>query len=152
AAGERILACVGSDASSTDVVRQAKRMADSLKAPWTALHVETGRELNLSDTERDRIAEAMRLSERLGAETVTLAGQDAADTIAEYARANNVTQIVIVQPPRAWWLELFYGSLAQQLIRKSAGAGVNVLGRNREASEAREFSVKTGEARAYLGS
>src|SRR6516225_6383004 len=42
AAGERILACIGSDASGTDVVRHAKRMADSLKAPWAAVHVETG--------------------------------------------------------------------------------------------------------------
>jgi two-component system sensor histidine kinase KdpD len=89
AAGERILACIGSDASGTDVVRHAKRMADSLKAPWTAVHVETGRDLNLSDAERDRIAEAMRLAQRLGAETVTLPGQDPAETIAEYARANH---------------------------------------------------------------
>ena len=152
AAGERILACVGSDATGTDVVRQAKRMADSLKAPWTAVHVETGRDLNLGEAERDRIAEAMRLAERLGAETVTLPGQDVADTIAEYARANNVTHIIIVQPPRAWWRELFYGSLAQQLIRKSGGAGVHVLGRNREASRPRAFAVPTSEARAYLGS
>ena len=141
AAGERILACIGGDASSTDVVRHAKRMADSLKAPWTAVHVETGRNLNLSDAERDRIAEAMRLAQRLGAETVTLPGQDVADTIAEYARANNFTHIIIVQPPRAWWRELFYGSLAQQLIRKAGGASVHVLGRSGEAAEQRERTL-----------
>ncbi len=152
AAGERILACIGGDASSTDVVRHAKRMADSLRAPWTAVHVETGRNLNISDAERDRIAEAMRLAQRLGAETVTLPGQDVADTIAEYARANNVTHIIIVQPPRAWWKELFYGSLAQQLIRKAGGAGVHVLGRSGEASEQRERTLPTGDARAYFGS
>jgi two-component system, OmpR family, sensor histidine kinase KdpD len=152
AAGERILACIGGDASSTDVVRQAKRMADSLRAPWTAVHVETGRNLNISDAERDRIAEAMRLAQRLGAETVTLPGQDVADTIAEYARANNVTHIIIVQPPRAWWKELFYGSLAQQLIRKAGGAGVHVLWRSGEAAEQRERTLPAGDARTYLGS
>ena len=152
AAGERILACIGGDASSTDVVRHAKRMADSLKAPWTAVHVETGRDLAIGDAERDRIAEAMRLAERLGAETVTLPGQDVADTIAEYARANNFTHIIIVQPPRAWWRELFYGSLAQQLIRKAGGAGVHVLGRGGEAAEQRERTLPAGEPRAYLGS
>src|SRR5581483_6320174 len=130
AAGERILACIGEDASSTEVVRHAKRLADSLKAPWTAVHVETGRDLNFGDAERDRIAEAMRLAERLGAETVTLPGQDIADTLAEYARANNVTHIIIVQPPRSWWLELFRGSLVRQLIRKAGGAAVHVLGRS----------------------
>ncbi|HME22029.1 MAG TPA: sensor histidine kinase KdpD [Acetobacteraceae bacterium] len=152
AAGERILACIGGDTSSTDVVRHAKRMADGLKAPWTAVHVETGRDLAISDAERDRIAEAMRLAQRLGAEAVTLPGQDAADTIAEYARANNVTHIIIVQPPRAWWKELFYGSLAQQLIRKAGGAGVHVLGRSGEAAEQRERTLPAGEASAYLGS
>ncbi len=146
AAGERILACIGDDASSTDVVRHAKRMADSLKAPWTAVHVETGRDLAMSDAARDRIAEAMRLAQRLGAETVTLPGQDVADTIAEYAGSNNFTHIIIVQPPRAWWLEMVYGSLAQQLIRKAGGAGVHVLGRSGEALTPRERTLPAGEA------
>ncbi len=152
AAGERIVACIGGDVSSTDVVRNAKRMADSLRAPWTAVHVETGRDLNLSDVERDRIAEAMRLAERLGAETVTLPGEDVADTLAEYARANNVTHIIIVQPPRSWWAELFRGSLARQLIRKASGVSVHVLGRSGEAPEERERALPAGEARSYLGS
>jgi len=152
AAGERILACIGSEASNTEVVRHAKRMADSLKAPWTAVHVETGRDLDLSDVERDRIAEAMRLAERLGAETVTLPGQDVADTIAEYARASNVTHIIIVQPPRSWWLELLRGSLARQLIRKAGGASVHVLGRSGEATEPRERTLPSGNAGAYVGS
>ncbi len=152
AAGERILACVGGDIAATEVVRNAKRMADSLKAPWTALHVETGQDLNLSDADRDRIAEAMRLAQRLGAETVTLPGQDVADTIAEYARANNVTHILIVQPPRSWWRELFSGSLAQQLIRKAGGAGVHVLGRSGEPAEQRRRTLITGKAGAFAGS
>jgi two-component system sensor histidine kinase KdpD len=119
AAGERVLACVGGDPSSIDVVRHAKRMADMLKAPWTAVHVETGRNLNMSEAKRDRIAEALRLAQRLGAEIVTLPSQDVADTIAEYARANNFTQIIILQPRRSRWLELLYGTIAQALIRKA---------------------------------
>ncbi|HLJ05839.1 MAG TPA: sensor histidine kinase KdpD, partial [Acetobacteraceae bacterium] len=158
AAGERVLACIGSDPSSTDVVRLAKRMADSLRAPWTAIHIETGRNLNLSDAQRDRIAEAMRLAERLAAETVTLPGQDVAGTIADYARANNFTHIIIVQPPRSIWRELLQGSLAQQLIRQAGGASVHVVGRAREASELsdqpilREAVRHAGDARAFLGS
>jgi two-component system sensor histidine kinase KdpD len=158
AAGERVLACVGGDSSSTDVVRHAKRMADSLKAPWTAVHVETGRNLNLSDAERDRISEVLRLAQRLGADTVTLPGQEVADTIAEYARTNNFTHIIIVQPPRSFWLDLLHGSLAQALIRKAGGASVHVLGRTREATGRpeprvlRETAPKGSDARAYFGS
>ena len=42
AAGERVLVCVSGDPGSAAVVRHARRMADRLRAPWTALHVETG--------------------------------------------------------------------------------------------------------------
>jgi two-component system sensor histidine kinase KdpD len=159
AAGERVLACVGGDPSSIDVVRHAKRMADSLKAPWTAVHVETGRKLGMSEAERDRIAEVLRAAERLGAETVTLPGQGVADAIADYARANNFTHIVIVQPQRSRWVELLRGTLAQALIRQAGGASVHVLGRSSEAVEQQrqqrrpaEPNARGGDARAYLGS
>jgi two-component system sensor histidine kinase KdpD len=152
AAGERILACIGGDASNLDVVRQAKRLADSLRAPWTAVHVETGRELNLVEAERDRIAEAMRLALRLGAETVTLPGENIAETIAEYARVNNVTHIIIVQPPRSWWTDLFHGSPARQLIREAGGAGVHVLARSSEGKRRRARTAPGIEPRAWLGS
>jgi len=151
AASERVLACVGGDASSTDVVRHAKRMSDSLKAPWTAVHVETGRNLNMSDAERDRIAEALRLAQRLGAETVTLPGQDAADTIAEYASINNFTHIIIVQSPRSSWLDLLHRSLAQELIRKAGGASVHVLGRTSDAPTQAETQLLRGTAPPGIG-
>jgi two-component system sensor histidine kinase KdpD len=151
-AGERILACIGSGLAATEVVRNAKRMADSLKAPWTAIHVETGHDLNLSDADRDRIAEAMRLAQRLGAETVTLPGHNVADTVAEYARANNVTHILIVQPPRSWWRRLFTGPLAQQLIGKAGGAGVHVLVHSGGPTDRRSQTPATGSANGFAGS
>jgi len=158
AAGERVLACIGGDSSNGDVVRHAKRMADSLKAPWTAIHVETGRNLDMSHAERDRIAEALRLAQRLGAEAVTLPGQDVADTIADYAQTNNFTHIIVVQPPRSSWLDMFQAPLSQQLIRKAGGAGVHVLGQTRDTPQRNEPTLRReatragGEAEAYAGS
>src|SRR6185312_10749474 len=97
-----------------------------------------------------------RLAQKLGAETVTLPGQDVADTIAEYARANNFTHIIIVQPPRSMWRELFKETLAQDLIRKAGGASVHVVGRTRETQEPweppslREVAGRAGEPKAWL--
>ena len=45
AAGERILACVSEDPRAAGLVRYAKRLADRLHAPFTALYVETRRSL-----------------------------------------------------------------------------------------------------------
>ena len=41
AAGERILVCVSEDPRAAGLVRYAKRLADRLHAPWTALSIET---------------------------------------------------------------------------------------------------------------
>ena len=48
AAGERILVCISEDRRAAGLVRYARRMADRLHAPWTALYVETRRSLQLS--------------------------------------------------------------------------------------------------------
>ncbi|HVC62745.1 MAG TPA: sensor histidine kinase KdpD [Acetobacteraceae bacterium] len=158
AAGERVLVCVSGDPDGAAVVRHARRIADQLKAPWTALHVETSRNLRMAEADRNHVAEALRLAQRLGGEAVTLPGQDVAETIAAYARANNVTQIVVVQAPRSRWRDILFGTVAQRLIRKAGGAIVHVVSQPREA-EAREAPHTSAEPppfelqpQAWLGS
>src|SRR6266852_2221354 len=74
AAGERILVCISEDPRSAGLVRYAKRLADRLHAPWTALCVEKRRSLQWSEVERDRIADTLRLAEALGGEAITVPG------------------------------------------------------------------------------
>src|SRR5262249_23805562 len=45
AAGERILVCISEDPRAAGLVRYAKRLADRLHGPWTALYVESRRAL-----------------------------------------------------------------------------------------------------------
>ena len=95
-AGERILVCISEDPRSAGLVRYAKRLADRLHGPWVALYVEGRRSLQLTEEERDRVADTLRLAEALGGEAVTIpAGdRDIADDVIGYAQANNVTQII----------------------------------------------------------
>ena len=72
AAGERILVCISEDPRCAGLVRYAKRLADRLHGPWVALYVEGRRALQLSEEERDRIADTLRLAEALGGEAMTL--------------------------------------------------------------------------------
>jgi two-component system sensor histidine kinase KdpD len=126
AAGERLLVCVSESPSGAALVRQAKRMADQLHAPWTALHVETVRTKRLGDVERDRIADCQRLAERLGGEAMTIPGADIAEEILRFAHDNNVTQIVIGKSNRSRWFEMLHGSVVHDLIRKAGGISVHV--------------------------
>ena len=94
AAGERILACIGPDPISPTVVRAAKRLADLMDAPWIAVTVERPG-TNLDVAARQRLDEAMKLAESLGAETQTLTGTDLPAELLRFAKFENVTQIVI---------------------------------------------------------
>jgi len=63
---ERISACVGPSPHSVRVVRAAKRFADALRAEWIVACVETPAHAHLSEAERARLAETLRLAEQLG--------------------------------------------------------------------------------------
>src|SRR5262249_54063777 len=129
AAGERGLVCVSEDPRAAGLVRYAKRRADRLHAPWTALYVETRRSLQLSEVERDRIADTLRLAELLGGEAITIPGElrHIADVVLRYARENNVTQIIIGKSTRSRWFEILHGSVVHDLVRRSGNISVNVI-------------------------
>jgi two-component system sensor histidine kinase KdpD len=133
AAGERVLVCIDEHPRGTSLVRYARRQAERLRAPWAALYVETSRSTGLSEADRNRLAATLRLAEQLGAEVVTLPGQNVAEDIIRYAAANNVTHIITGKPHQSRWRELFEGSVAHDLIRHAGNISVHVVsGEERE--------------------
>src|SRR5450755_2210897 len=129
AAGERILVCLSEDPRSAGLVRYTKRLADRLHAPWTAISIETRRSLQLTEDQRDRLADTMRLAETLGGEALTIPGTQRriADDILTFARANNVTQIIIGKATRSWWFELMRGSVVDDPVQRAGNISVNVI-------------------------
>jgi two-component system sensor histidine kinase KdpD len=129
AAGERILVCLSEDPRAAGLVRYTKRLADRLHAPWTAISIETRRSLQLTDEQRDRLADTMRLAEALGAETLTIpgVGRRIADDLIHFAQGNNVTQIIIGKSTRPWWFELMRGSVVHDLVRRAGNISVSVI-------------------------
>jgi two-component system sensor histidine kinase KdpD len=129
AAGERVLVCLSEDPRAAGLVRYAKRLADRLHAPWTAISIDTRRSLQLSEAQRDRLADTLRLAESLGAEALTIpgVGRRIADDVVNFAHANNVTQIIIGKSTRSWWFELMRGSVVHDLVRRAGNIGVHVI-------------------------
>src|SRR5882757_6664625 len=129
AAGERILVCVSEDPRGAGLVCYAKRLSDRLHAPFTAFAVETRRSLQLTEEQRDRIADTLRLAESLGGEAITIpsAERRIADDVIAYAQANNVTQIIIGKSARSRWFEILHGSVVHDLVRRSGNISVHVI-------------------------
>ena len=133
-AGERILVGVSSSPHSSSLVRAARRMAHRRHAEWLALYVETPRHHRLSDVDRDRVAQTLRLTEQLGGEAVTIPGQNVAEDLIRYAQSRNVTEVIIGRSLRSGWSELWRASIVYDLISKSGNIDVHVINEADEGS------------------
>jgi two-component system, OmpR family, sensor histidine kinase KdpD len=127
ARGGRILVCVNEDPAAAGVIRHGSWLAERSAASWTALYVESIRYARLSESERDEVAQSLRLAEQLGGEALTVPGGDIVEEILRYARENGVTQIVIGKSRRSRRFELVHGSVARELLRRAGDLDIHVL-------------------------
>src|SRR5581483_11619582 len=115
------------------LVRAARRMAASLHAGCVAVFVETPKSLRMSDDDRRRIQETLRLAEQLGAEAVTLRGDDMAQEIVRYAYSRNVTKIVVGKPTHPRWRDLISTSFLDAIVRSSGDIDVYAISGSADA-------------------
>src|SRR6267378_4137233 len=124
---ERVLVCIGPSPHSARLVRAGRRLASQLEAPWVVAYVETAAQRSLGEADHARVAQTLRLADSLGAETVTLTGTRMSDEILAYARARNVSKIVIGKPTRGFWQRVFLGSIVDTLVRGSGEIDIYVI-------------------------
>lgn len=94
-AGEHILVCLSGAPSNARVIRTAARMAEAFHSSFTALFVETSDTKEMKEDTLKRLRQNMRLAEQLGAQIVTVYGEEPSEQIAEYARISGITKIVL---------------------------------------------------------
>jgi two-component system, OmpR family, sensor histidine kinase KdpD len=124
---ERILVLVGDSADSPRLVRLGKRLADRRGASWIVAHVtSSSAEVESSG---GRATEALDLAERLGAEIATLTGLDLVSETIAYARARNVTQVLVGRSRRPWWRRLLQRPLAAALIDATEDIEITIASR-----------------------
>ena len=145
-AREQLLVAIGPDAQAEQLVRAGKRMADALNADWSVVYVETPWLQRLSEKERNRRIDLLRLAESLGAETVTLDGPTAAATVAEYAQTRNATRVIVGEPKRRGLRALLRRSTATELVRLARGFDVVTIA----AADERAQTGRTVAARGAV--
>src|SRR5262245_30262828 len=136
AVGGRLILGIGDPATAPRLIRAARRLAESLKAQWVAVHVERPGK-PLSGPVRDHLVDVLGFAEELGAETAILAGPRVSDELIAYARGRNASRIVVGKPSRPRWAESLFGSLVNALVRHSEGIDVLVISAEREEVDVR---------------
>lgn len=126
-AAEHILVCLSSSPSNERIVRTAGRMASVFGGSFTALYVQTPENTAMREDDQLRLQENTRLAQQLGAEIVTMRGEDVPTQIAEYARLSGVTRIVIGRSGaqrRSFWSS---PTLTERLIELALGLDIHII-------------------------
>lgn len=143
-ARERLLVCVGPGPEAPTLVRAAARLAASLKADWIAVYVETPRLQRLPDARRQRTLDALKLAAELGAETATLAGDDAVAALIGYAKVRNVSKLVAGGSPKVGLARRFARPFGEKLAERAGDVDLMLI----RASASDEVRATPLDARA----
>ncbi len=127
AGSDRIVVAINELPGADGLVRAAKRVADGLRGPWTALFIETPRTAQFSDAQHQRVAAVMTLATQLGAAVATVPAPSVVDGIRSFLADARATQLVVGKSRRSRWFEFLHGSVVDRLIRATPGVTVHVL-------------------------
>jgi len=124
---DRVMVAVDHRRGDKALIRRGWRLASALKAEFIVVTVEPERGPRQPQTiEQERQLRAnIQLADDLGARVVRLRGKVSGELIA-YAKAHNVTQVVIGHPTHGRWYEFLHGSVSRDLLRKLPGVDIHV--------------------------
>jgi two-component system, OmpR family, sensor histidine kinase KdpD len=121
---ERIMVGITASKGEEALVRRAARIAARVKCELDAVHVVMD---DGGTQKRERLKHLRQLAESVGARWVEVHASDPARALLDYARENQITQIVIGSSQRSRWQELMGGgSTVRRVIRDAGAAGTDV--------------------------
>jgi two-component system, OmpR family, sensor histidine kinase KdpD len=121
---ERILVYLSPRVDAKRMLESGARNRDRFHGELLVAHLNRP---DWSAEEREGVQEKLVLAKQCGAEVVELDGEDAVDTILQFARQRGITQIYVGHKGRESWWERAFGSDLDRLIRSAEGIDVRVF-------------------------
>ena len=152
AINDQLLVAVSASPHSARLVRAARRMATSLHARWFAVYVEPRNRRALSQAVAARLGQNLGLAEQLGAQVVTLSGDNPTDELLRFARARNITKLIIGKPVPGRFLERLRPSVVDEIVRQSGDIDVYVTAGDPDVSHdkvAERRAIEPPRVRSY---
>ncbi|WP_085809334.1 sensor histidine kinase KdpD [Sphingomonas sp. TZW2008] len=127
AGSDRIVVAISELPGCDALVRAAKRVADGLRGPWTAVFIETPRAAHFTAEQHARVAATMNLATQLGGAVATVPAENVVSGIQSVLIDLRATQLVLGKSNRTRWFELLHGSIVDKLVRDTPDVTVHVL-------------------------
>jgi two-component system, OmpR family, sensor histidine kinase KdpD len=126
-AAERVLVAVNDDPRSQNVIRRASREATRAQTELIAVFVETPRWASASPEARRGLQDNLRFAEDLGAKIVRIQDGNVVRALAKAASEQNAGTIVVGHPPSGRIKDMFFGSVAHDLLRACPGVDLRIV-------------------------
>jgi two-component system, OmpR family, sensor histidine kinase KdpD len=130
---DRILIYASADDSTAMLIRRGRRMADYLGADCFAVSVMPRDRGRLSKQDREALEKHLNFARNLHIETRILEGDNAAETIVDFARRNQITQILLSRPGHSSWTPLFGNDLDLRIVQKAKDIRIIIVAERRQS-------------------
>lgn len=124
---EHILVCLSPSPSNAKIIRTAARMASAFKGSFTALFVETPDFPSITEEDKGRLRQNIRLAQQLGATIETVYGEDVAFQISEFSRLSGVSKIVLGRSSTRRGLLFGRPSLTEKITQLSPNLDIYII-------------------------
>ena len=124
---ERILICLTGRPSSAVLIRRGKRVADYLQADCLAIHV-----ARPDESDAEAVKRHLSFARNLRIDTHIVQAGDVPRAIADFARAQRITQIFMGRSlPRPVW-KRFGETVVQQVVRQAKDMQITIVAERRK--------------------
>lgn len=129
---DRILIYVTADPSTAMLIRRGHRVADYLAAECFAVAVHTEPDLRrMPAPQREALEKHLNFARNLHIETRLLQGEKPAETVVNFARLHQVTQIFLARAQQGPRVPVLGHSLIQQFVRLARDMQVTIVAERR---------------------
>jgi len=123
---ERILIFVTPEISTDMLIRRGRRVADHLKAECFAVAVVQDNGSGAPE-QRQALDKHLNFARALHIETHTLEGKDVAQTLVDFARSRQITQIFVLRPQRKFAQRFLERDIVQDIVRQARDMQVTIV-------------------------
>jgi two-component system sensor histidine kinase KdpD len=125
---DRLLLVIGPEPASAALIRRGRRVADYIRADCLAVYVSRTPGLqHLTPQQRDSLQRQLNFATALHIETRILNGDDVAEAVVTFARAEGVTQIFITRHNESALRSRLGSGLVQRLVNLARDMQVTVV-------------------------
>ncbi|MEU0500447.1 sensor histidine kinase KdpD [Nocardia sp. NPDC005998] len=148
-ARERVVVAVTGGPESETVVRRASRIATKSSAELVLVHVVRGD--GLAGVSAERLARLRELAASLDASLHTVTGDDVPNTLLEFAREVNATQLVLGTSRRSRWARMLDEGIGSAVVQASGKIDVHMVTHEEAHRGMRRYSLMPRQPiRAWL--